>query len=82
MRQYFRKYPAILDALADRPANYNRSRQELLELERSGAAKIFFPEGFTVAQGERNTAKLARSFNDGAAQVARELPAWREWLGV
>ncbi|MGB3955650.1 MAG: patatin family protein [Brooklawnia sp.] len=82
MRQYFRKYPAILDALQQRATNYNRSREELLELERSGDAMIFFPEGFTVSQGERNTARLARSFADGAAQAARQLPAWREWLGV
>jgi len=82
MRQYFRKHPAVLDALADRPANYNRTREELLELERRGDAMIFFPEGFTVSQGERRLSKLARSFDDGAAQVARELPRWREWLDL
>lgn len=82
MRQYFRKYPAIIDALAARPANYNRTREELLELERAGDAMVFFPNGFTVGQGERKVAKLARSFAEGAAQVADELPVWREWLGV
>lgn len=82
MRQYFRKYPAIIDALAARAANYNRTREELLELERQDAATVFFPSGYTVGQGERNVARLARSFDEGAAQVAAELPAWREWLGL
>jgi predicted patatin/cPLA2 family phospholipase len=82
MRQYFRKYPTILDALADRASNYNRTRAELLELERNGDAMVFFPEGFTVSQGERKLSRLERSFNDGAAQVARELPGWLEWLGL
>ena len=74
--------PTILDALADRASNYNRTRAELLELERNGDAMVFFPEGFTVSQGERKLSRLERSFNDGAAQVARELPGWLEWLGL
>lgn len=82
MRQYFRRFPAIPDALAERPANYNRTREELLDLERDGQAKVFFPEGFTVSQGERNVARLDRSFADGATQIARDLPAWKEWLGL
>lgn len=81
MRQYFRKFPAIVDALAARASNYNRTREELLELERSGDAMIFFPDGFTVGNGERNVPKLERSFADGTAQITRELPGWQEWLG-
>lgn len=80
MRQYFGQYPAIVDALAQRAANYNRTREELLELQAQGAATVFFPEGYTVGNGERNVAKLARSYADGAQQIARELPSWREWL--
>lgn len=82
MRQYFRKHPAVVDALAERASNYNRTRAELLELEHSGDAVVFFPEGQTVSQSERSVAKLARSYTEGSAQVARELPAWREWLGL
>ncbi len=82
MREYFRKYPAIVDALAARADNYNRTREELLELERRGEAMVFFPNGYTVAQGERNLNRLARSYGDGAVQAARALPAWQEWLGL
>ena len=81
MRQYFRRYPAIVDALAARASNYNTTRAELLELEKAGQAMVFFPDGFTTSNGEKNIAKLARAFADGQAQVARELPAWQEWLG-
>lgn len=80
MRQYFRRFPAVADALAARADNYNRTREDLLELEASGQAKIFFPSGFTVPGSEKNVARLARSYSEGAAQVARELPSWREWL--
>ena len=54
---------------------------ELLELEKAGQAMVFFPDGFTTSNGEKNIARLARAFADGQAQVARELPAWQEWLG-
>lgn len=82
VRQYFRRYPAVVDALMARPDNYNRTRAELLELERSGDAMVFFPDGYTVSNSERNVAKLARSYADGQAQIKRELPAWKEWLGL
>lgn len=82
LRQYFRHYPAVVDALAARAANYNNTRAELFELENSGAAKLFFAEGYTVSSSEKKVAKLARSYADGAAQIARLLPSWREWLGL
>ncbi|GAA2181614.1 patatin-like phospholipase family protein [Brooklawnia cerclae] len=82
MRSYFRRFPAVVDALARRAANYNRTREELTELERSGQAIIFYPDGYTVANSEKNVAKLTRSYEDGRAQAARELPRWREWLGL
>lgn len=81
MRQYFRKYPAIVDALAARADNYNRTRAELLELEAEGRAQLFFPSGFTTSNSEKNVAKLARAHRDGELQVAAELPIWRDWLG-
>lgn len=81
MKQYFRRFPAVVDAVAERADNYNRTRAELLELEASGDAMVFFPTGYTVPNSEKNVARLTRSFTEGAEQVRRELPAWREWLG-
>lgn len=82
LRRVFKQYPAIADGNAARAANYNATRQELLDLEAQGQAKLFFPTGHLVAQGERDVATLARSFNEGAAQIAREIEDWREFLSI
>lgn len=78
----FRKYPAVVDALIERPGNYNRTKEQLLELEREGKAMVFFPEVMPVENSERDVAKLAAAHQLGLDQAARELPAWREFLNI
>lgn len=80
--RWFRRTPAVVDALVRRPANYNRTREELFELEREGSAMLFVPETMPVTNGERNVARLRAAHELGLAQAQRELPAWREFLGV
>lgn len=80
--RWFRRSPAVVDALVRRPANYNRTREELFELERRGAAMLFVPETMPVTNGERNVARLRAAHELGLAQARRELPAWREFLGM
>ena len=79
-RRHFRKYPAVADALIARWARYNATRDELFELERAGDAHVFAPEQMTVSNGERNVAKLEAAHAQGLAQMAREMPALREFL--
>lgn len=81
-RQMFRRYPAVVNGILHRPRRYNEVRQELFELERQGEAYLFLPEHLTVSNSERDIRKLRRSYELGAQQAARELPAWREFLGV
>lgn len=81
IRRHFRRWPAVAEAIIARTANYNRTREELLELERSGQALLFFPDRMPVENRERNVTRLAQSHALGRAQAARELPRWREWLG-
>lgn len=78
----FRRTPAVVDALIRRPEHYNSTREELFELEREGRAMLFVPETMPVTNGERNVAKLRAAHEQGLAQVRRELPAWREFLGL
>lgn len=82
VRAIFRKYPAVIDAIIQRPGNYNRTKEQLLELEREGRARIFFPEAMPVENSEKDVAKLAAAHQLGLDQAARELPAWKEWLGI
>lgn len=79
---YFRKYPAVADALLTRWWRYNQTREKLFELQRAGKAYLFTPEVMPVANGERNVQKLNAAHELGLAQARREMPAIQEFLGL
>lgn len=79
-RRHFRRYPSVADALLTRWSRYNATRDELFQLERQGDAYLFAPNAMTVSNGERNVAKLEAAHAQGLAQIAREMPALREFL--
>lgn len=81
-RTYFRRYPAVADALLTRWWRYNETREKLFALQREGKAYLFIPEVMPVANGERNVAKLNAAHEQGLRQARRELPAIREFLGL
>lgn len=81
-RRYFRRMPAVADALMDRWKRYNTTREELFDLERSGEAYLFVPETMAIGNGERNVPRLLAAHEHGLNQSARELPRWREFLGL
>ena len=79
---YFRKYPAVADALLTRWWRYNQTREKLFDLQRAGKAYLFTPEVMPVANGERNVGKLNAAHELGLAQARREMPAIKEFLGL
>lgn len=81
-QRYFRKHPAVADALIGRAERYNATRAEIFELERVGKALVFAPKMMPLTNGERSVPKLAAAHSLGLAQAAAELPVWREWLGL
>lgn len=81
-RAYFRKYPAVADALITRWWRYNRTKDYLFELQRQGKAYLFIPEVMPVSNGERDVAKLNDSHQRGLDQARREMPAIKEFLGL
>lgn len=81
-RAYFRKYPAVADALITRWWRYNRTKDYLFELQRQGKAYLFIPEVMPVANGERDVKKLNAAHQHGLAQARREIPAIEEFLGL
>lgn len=81
-RRHFRKLPAVADALRDRPARYNATRERIFDLEKQGRAYVFAPEKMLIGNGERDIAKLRASYDAGRDQADRELPAIREFLGL
>ncbi|MFB1428446.1 patatin family protein [Micrococcus endophyticus] len=78
----FRRYPAVAEALISRWRRYNETRERLFEMERQGQAYLFVPESMPVSNAERSVAKLAAAHELGLAQVRREMPAIREFLGL
>lgn len=81
-RQYYRRYPAVAEALRTRYERYNQTREELFELEKAGKAYVFTPEVTPVRNGERRLPVLEMSYHAGYEQAQRELPAIREFLGL
>jgi predicted patatin/cPLA2 family phospholipase len=80
-RTYFRRYPAAAAALDVRHLNYNRTREELFDLESSGQAYLFIPEQMTVSNSTKDVPALQCAFDAGLAQSVREAPKWHEFLG-
>ncbi|MDI3329548.1 MAG: patatin family protein [Micrococcus sp.] len=81
-QRYFRRHPAIAEALLTRWKRYNHTRERLFDLERRGRAYLFVPERMPVSNGERNVARLRAAHEAGLAQARRELPAIRDFLGL
>ncbi len=81
-RRWFRRYPAVADALDARHRHYNATREELFDLEGSGDALLFVPDHMAVHNGTRDVARLQASFEAGLAQAERDVPRWREFLGL
>lgn len=81
-RRFFRKFPAVAEALITRHHRYNETRKELLQLESEGRAVIFCPETMPISNGERSVPKLAAAHALGRAQARAEVPTWKEWLGL
>ncbi|QCU79332.1 patatin family protein [Citricoccus sp. SGAir0253] len=81
-QRYFRRHPAIAEALVTRWRRYNETRERLFELERQGRAYLFVPERMPVSNGERNVARLRAAHEAGLDQARRELPAIRDFLGL
>jgi predicted patatin/cPLA2 family phospholipase len=76
------RYPAVAAGVAARPQRYNAVRDELQSLQRQGQAVVVCPDQMTVTNRTRDVAALQATFEAGQAQARRQLPAWREFLGL
>ena len=81
-RQLFHRYPAIAAGLLARPDNYNASLDELLQLEAEGRAFLIFPDAMPIKNSERDVSKLRAVFDAGYAQMNRQIPQLRDFLGL
>ncbi|MDO4784980.1 MAG: patatin family protein [Propionibacteriaceae bacterium] len=81
-RALLHRYPAVADALLERPANYNRTLDELLELEEAGAAYVIAPSWMPIGNSERDTGKLQAMYDAGYGQARREMGQILDFVGL
>ena len=80
-RWLFRKHPLVAQATIERWHHYNALLDEVEELERQGAAYVFYPEAMAVSNKTTDHAALCASYEAGYAQARREQGAWECFLG-
>lgn len=81
-RSYFRRFPAVGEALQHRWALYNETLDEIDELEDSGRAVVFRPERVMVRSYERRVDRLAEAYELGLEQSRAEVDSWLEFCGM
>lgn len=82
LKAYYRKHPLVAEALINRYKIYNRTLEELEQLERDGKAYLVYPEVMPASTRETDYSKLAQSYQLGYAQGRRDLPGWKEFLEI
>ena len=82
IKTYYRRHPKVAKAMLNRHIIYNQTLDELEALEREGKAFLVYPETMPVSNREINFDKLSRSYRLGYAQGKRDLPQWKEFLGM
>lgn len=79
-RLLFRRHPKVAEATIARWRHYNALLDEIEELERQGAAYVFYPEAMAVTNRTTDHAALCASYDAGYAQAQRELGEWERFL--
>lgn len=80
LKAFFHEHPVVARRTIERWQPYNRLCEEIEQLEKSGAAYVFYPENMDVSNKETDFEKLEASFLRGYAQARREAEAWEAFL--
>jgi len=80
IKSYYRRYPLVVEAMLERYATYNRTLEELKELESEGKALLVYPDQMPISNRETDYDKLAASYLLGYAQGKRDVEKWERWL--
>ena len=81
MRMFMKKYPAIVQAMAERHILYNMETEAIRSREAEGAAFVIRPqEALNVGRVEKNPEKLKEAYAAGRKEALRRLPELKEYL--
>lgn len=81
-RTILRKYPAVTQALVQRPSRYNATLDELADLEASGNAFIVAPTWMPISNSERSYSKLQAMYDAGLGQARRQMLGIKEFCNL
>jgi predicted patatin/cPLA2 family phospholipase len=82
IKAYYRKYPHACEAMLKRHNAYNKTLEELEELERQGKAFLVYPDRMPVSNRELKFERLSESYDAGYRQGKRDLHKWKEFLQI
>jgi predicted patatin/cPLA2 family phospholipase len=82
IKAYYHKYPLVIEAILNRYKIYNQILEELEQLESEGKAFLVYPEVMKISNRETNFEKLSESYRLGYEQGQRDMPKWKEFLGI
>ncbi|MDR0888349.1 MAG: patatin family protein [Coriobacteriales bacterium] len=82
MRLLFAGHAIVADRTRERPAHYNAICDEIEELERSGAACVYYPEHMTVKNTTVDLPALQEAYKLGYEQSCQEVGKWKEFLNL
>ena len=80
-RAAFRKHPVVAERTIARWQPYNELCDEIEQLEKSGAAWVFYPDAMEVTNKTTDYDALVRSYEAGQAQTRRDIESLEAWLG-
>jgi predicted patatin/cPLA2 family phospholipase len=81
VKMKYKKYPAMVSAMAKRHIGYNETMAYIDEKEQRGELFVIRPEGkLPVSKLEKNPEKLKKAYQMGRDTVSRRLAELKEYL--
>jgi len=75
MKLLLRKYPAIVNAMANRSCSYNKQKDYVFEQEKTGNTLVICPEtDLGISRTENNVDELQRVYEEGRRIAQKRLP--------
>src|SRR5699024_3618759 len=68
-RRFFRRYPALADALLTQWKRCNETRERIFALEAEGKTHVFVPERMPVDNSIRDLSRLTAAYRMGLSQA-------------
>lgn len=82
VKSFYWRYPHVYKAIITRYIKYNKTLDELIELEKQGKAFLVYPDVMPVDSRETDYGKLYKSFEMGYEQARRDVDKYKMFLGL